>query len=387
MEKNNLDFCVEDDKKKIFSLIFDKEENYIRITCKDLDSKSNEMFTNELSLNEWKTSSAFLSSIENLNDVFNKIKVLKGLDFSIKKRKNEIELKIKFADKYNAYPVKIKLVEKKIFKSKNLEKNENIIIGNDKNKKLEERMDILEDHLQKILLSLPFNSFDNSLYQLEKVFNTLDSYELISKREYLGFINSGIKHYYDKNIRDCNLICKYPPIDNNNNPYIFKEQLNYLKYPLIIVKTMQNKIFGTFYEKNNNQMFIAGGGAQMAYSNNYGFGQFQLFDSREQKNKSFIFSLGNKLKIFFSDDEDSYKKPDFLINYNSNRLFYGNEYISPINGFGNTTPIITANYSTKTMQTTYTNNKCQHLMVLFVLVTMKLINMQIQINVDLRLFK
>ena len=120
---------------------------------------------------------------------------------------------------------------------------------------------------------------------------------------------------------------------------------------------MQNKIFGTFYEKNNNQMFIAGGGAQMAYSNNYGFGQFQLFDSREQKNKSFIFSLGNKLKIFFSDDEDSYKKPDFLINYNSNRLFYGNEYISPINGFGNTTPIITANYSTKTMQTTYTNNQ------------------------------
>ena len=90
MERNNLDFCVEDDKKKIFSLIFDKEENYIRITCKDLDSKSNEMFVNELSLNEWKTSSAFLSSIENLNDVFDKIKDLKGLDFSIKKTKNEI---------------------------------------------------------------------------------------------------------------------------------------------------------------------------------------------------------------------------------------------------------------------------------------------------------
>ena len=73
---------------------------------------------------------------------------------------------------------------------------------------LYEDIDKLNESLESFI-SDRYNSFDINLCELEKVFNNLKYSDLISKREYLGFINSGIKKLFKKNIADCILAYKF----------------------------------------------------------------------------------------------------------------------------------------------------------------------------------
>ena len=207
---NSITEKVIDDGNIIFSVTFITKSNFIQIECNNINS--NEKYIKNLSLEDWKDLNNYFFSLNNLSNIFKKIDKLKNQEFSIVKEKNEILLKFNVYDEYQSYPVAIALEENKNDKSKVLETNkiieENKILKNEK-KSLEERIEILEDYINKFILSLPYNSFDINLCELEKVFNNLKYSDLISKREYLGFINSGIKKLFKKNIADCILAYKF----------------------------------------------------------------------------------------------------------------------------------------------------------------------------------
>ena len=209
-----LEFCVQDNSNNIYSIIFIMKQNtFIRIECNDIESQFNEKYVNELCLNEWKNYGQFFSSFINIFEIFNIFNKMSNFDFSINKmNENEIFLKIKFTDKYRTYPVTIILQEIKIYKPKIYEIKNSVVEQNplkNEHKSLEERIEILEDCINKMKLSISFNSFDDTLYELEKVFTNLGSYDLIWKRQYLGFINSGIKTLFKTNIRNCFLVYKF----------------------------------------------------------------------------------------------------------------------------------------------------------------------------------
>ena len=319
MEAKQLEFPIRDYDNNNFKINFILKENYIQIKCNPVNS--NEKYIKNFSLEDWRKLNDFLSSFRNIKDIYNQLEKLKKNDFNINKQQNQIRLTIIFQNS----PVTINI---EVFKENNLnELKQNEIIEEykilkDKNEKLEKRIEILEDFINMVKLSLPFNSFDLSLYELEYVFKKLDSKELISKKEHLGLINSGVKKLFKKNISECILIYKFIPKDNNDIPNIFREYCEGLDNVLIILKTMNNKIFGSFYNNNNYN------------NNNYKTQDFgnnkKIFDTRNYSSDSFIFSF-DKNKIYYSDifHKDSNENPGFLLNFNyKSSLFYGNEFIN-----------------------------------------------------------
>ena len=324
------EFCFESENT-IFSLIFRMKSNSIHIECKDIESQSNEKYINELLLKDWKDYNNYLSSFNNISDIFHLIEKLDLKDFSITKEKNQLNLTIKFSDFYHHYPVNIMLDNINSIKTKDIKSNksndsieENIILK-DKDKELEKRTEMLEDQLKKLKIILCYNLIDVTLLELDNVFNNLESKDLISKREHLGFINSGIKKIFKNNIANCRLVFKFPTKDNNiynNVPNIIRAKCEGLKNPLIIVKTTNLKVFGALYAKNN--------------LNNQSIGNNQInnmietiFDSRYYTRNSFIFSLDN-FKIYYSDPSYKYlcENPEFEIKYNKYKTYFlGNEYV------------------------------------------------------------
>ena len=304
---NNKEFIAySKDDNYNFSIYILLKENTIIIESTDLenDSNSKNNFINELFLNDWKKLNKELNSFENINQIFSLFDRLENKDFSIIKDNNKTKLKITLEDKWQKYPVMIILNEYKDEEKNNNMIEENAILKNDK-EYLEKRIEMLEDEINKIKLSLPFNLFDNTLYKLEKVYNELDSTEIITKRKYLGLINSGIKNIFDKNIKVCSLAYIFSK-GNEQNLYQFSEKCQKLENLLIIIKTMSNRSFGAFFKKKTS----------------FGMFNYQMnnFNSKYyNNNNSFIFSL-DKMKIYYNDllYKDSYEEPYFSLYYDEN---------------------------------------------------------------------
>ena len=362
INKNNTiteKIIVQDDM--IFSVQFITKQNSIQIECNK--TNSNEKYIINLTLKDWKDLNNYLSSLNNISNIFNQIEKLDNKEFSIVKEKNEIKLEIKFYDEYQSYPVIITLEENKNNKSKDLESNEiieeNKILKN-KNKSLEERIEVLEDYINKFILSLPYNSFDINLYELEKVFHNLKHSDLMSNRECLGFINSGIKKLLKKKIADCTLAYKFTQKENKNVPKKFREICENLNNILIIVKTYNDKTFGAFYKKDINDKYNDNNNISNypIYSQNNHIIE-NMFDSRKYIKNAFVFSL-DKSKIYYSDDsfKDLYENPGFQIKYDNNEAYlFGNEYkVDHLNYINNQNRIIGYEHIVKQYQTPINNN-------------------------------
>ena len=340
----HLEFIAHEDNNYNFSINLFLKENIIVIESTDLenDPYSKNKFINELFLIDWKKLNKDFNSFNNVDEIFFLFNNIKNTDFFIIKDNNETKLKIILEDKCNKYPVMITLNKDKNKENNIINNNiieENIILKNDK-KNLEEKIEMLEDEINKIKYSLPFNLFDDTLYVLEKVFNNLDSFEIISKREYLGVINSGIKKIFKKNIKSCSLAYIFSK-GNDQNLYQFSEKCQKLENLLIIIKTMNNKTFGGFFHKINPPFFYeAGEGDYFGMYNNH----INIFYSKNyNNNNSFIFSLDKK-KIYYNDlfYKDSYEEPNFSIYYDeNNKCFMGeeykNEFVIPRNNYFNNT--------------------------------------------------
>ena len=341
-EKNMIEFLAKYNDDKYFQVNFFLKENIIRIETIDTTQNSGNKFINELTLEDWINLNQYFASFNSVNEIFQKLDKMKSENFSIVKNEKITNLKIKFDNKY-ILPILLPLKEVKLIKKNNLNDNniieENEDLKNDK-KDLVDRINYLEDELNKIKLSLPFNLFDDTLYELENVYNNLDSSELISKRQYLGlkFI-----------------------IGQDKNLSKFWEKYQNINNILLIIKTTKNRIFGVFYQKYPYGQNIGYYGAKFGtsakvpmYNENsfyqsspYGYGagevevagyapQF-IFDSKNYKNNSFIFSLDNK-KIYYSDlfHNDSYEEPNFNVQYDrNNSIFKGMEYESYNNSNNN----------------------------------------------------
>lgn len=213
MESNQIELYVDDFDNNYFTIFIILKENNIQIKCNPIDS--NEKYIKDVSLEDWKNLNNYFSSFRDIKEIFARLNKLKNNDCSIKKEKNLISLKIKFYDKFQNYSIKINIEEaKEVIEDKSKGPNlngiieENNFLKND-NKNLVKRIENLEDFIHKFQLSLPFNSIDLSLYELENIFQNLVSQELISEKKNLGLINSGIKKIFKKNISECILIYKF----------------------------------------------------------------------------------------------------------------------------------------------------------------------------------
>ena len=316
MELSQFELCIDDFDNNYFATFFILKGNAIQIKCNQIDS--NEKYIRDVSLDDWKYINNYFCSFRNIKEIFERLRKLKNNDYMRKKEKSLISLKMKFYDRLQNYSATININEIKDDKSEEFKPNE-IMKENKNNENLIKRIEILEDFINKLKKSLPFNSIDLSLYELENVFNNLDSKELISKKENLGLINSGIKKLFKQNISDCILTYKFTTKDNNDIPNIFRTKCEGFKNNLIIIKSMNDKIFGFFYKEENN-------------NNNYWAGDFQnietIFDTRNYSSNSFVFSF-SKDKIYYSDNsqKDLYESPGFSLKFNYNRKsFFGNEY-------------------------------------------------------------
>ena len=321
----------------------------IETTDLDNDTKSKNKFINELLLKDWQKLNKDLHSFDNINQIFSLFDNIQNKDFSIIKDNNKTKLKMILEDKWHRYPVTIILNEYKDIKNNNNIIEENVIIQNDKDY-LEKKIEMLEDEINKIKLSIPFNLFDNTLYVLEKVYNELDSTEIISNRKYLGLINSGIKKIFDKNIKAFHLEYNFAK-GNKQNLYQFSEKCQKLENLLIVIKTMNNTTFGAFFKKNNSRNFY---GAVSFGMSNYCMHNFNSKDYNN--NNSFIFSL-DKMRIYYNDlfYKDSCEEPYFSIYYDeNNKCFKGKEYKSELSFPRNT--VASSNCSTYSTNNNSTQN-------------------------------
>lgn len=233
---NKCEFIVECDFN-IFAINIFLKANIIKIET--INTDSNKKYVNELTLKDWINLNKFLSSFQNIKEIYKKIKEMNNDDFSIVKNDNIIiNLKIKFIDRFQSYPTLIPLKEdgkkeEEFNISNKLEENKPLKIDRED---LEKRVEELEDFINKFKFSLPFMDFDISLYELEKVYNNLDSLEIISNRRHLGFINSGIKSIFKKNIKDFTLRYKFI-VGQNSELWILNQYLNLsniLNFPNLI---------------------------------------------------------------------------------------------------------------------------------------------------------
>ena len=137
-------------------------------------------------------------------------------------------------------------------KTKDLIESNNIKIANNNLEERIRKLEYLYNDINKIILSLPYNSFDDSLYELDRVYHKLPKNCLIKNKKYLGLINNELKKIYKKNIFECEL--NFQLSHKINNPdKDFQEIIKSLKNILIIIKTLNGNIFGFFYSNSPNQ--------------------------------------------------------------------------------------------------------------------------------------
>ena len=260
--KNKKEIVIQFSNDSVFSILFTKKTYNIEIECNDILSEEQDKYFNSLNERDWNKLSLF-KSYNNIDDIFGEIEKLDEKKISLKQQNDNMLLKITLLNQFSS---EILLYNSEDYKNNinnsipefeelkiNKIINENI---KTENNNLEERIEKLEylykNIYEKIIKSLPYNSFDDSLYELDRVYHKLPKNCLIKNKKYLGLINNELKKIYKKNIFECEL--NFQLSHKINNPdKDFQEIIKSLKNILIIIKTLNGNIFGFFYSNSPNQ--------------------------------------------------------------------------------------------------------------------------------------
>ena len=260
--KNKKEIVIQFSNDSVFSILFTKKTYNIEIECNDILSEEQDKYFNSLNKRDWNKLSLF-KSYNNIDDIFGEIEKLDEKNISLKQQNDNMLLKITLLNQFSS---EILLYNSEDYKNNinnsipefeelkiNKIINENI---KTENNNLEERIEKLEylykNIYEKIIKSLPYNSFDDSLYELDRVYHKLPKNCLIKNKKYLGLINNELKKIYKKNIFECEL--NFQLSHKINNPdKDFQEIIKSLKNILIIIKTLNGNIFGFFYSNSPNQ--------------------------------------------------------------------------------------------------------------------------------------
>ena len=260
--KNKKEIVIQFSNDSVFSILFTKKTYNIEIECNDILSEEQDKYFNSLNKRDWNKLSLF-KSYNNIDDIFGEIEKLDEKKISLKQQNDNMLLKITLLNQFSS---EILLYNSEDYKNNinnsipefeelkiNKIINENI---KTENNNLEERIRKLEylykNIYEKIIKSLPYNSFDDSLYELDRVYHKLPKNCLIKNKKYLGLINNELKKIYKKNIFECEL--NFQLSHKINNPdKDFQEIIKSLKNILIIIKTLNGNIFGFFYSNSPNQ--------------------------------------------------------------------------------------------------------------------------------------
>lgn len=141
------------------------------------------------------------------------------------------------------------------------------------NKKLKNKLNCIENEFMnyknEMKLNFTYNSLDINSYKLDNIFKTLSCRDIIQNRDEFGLINSGFQQLFKKNIVVFEGIFKSK--NNESNYQEISSLFNNYNYLVIVILTKDNKRFGAFYEKNNNnynQMNVINNNYPVANQNN-----------------------------------------------------------------------------------------------------------------------
>jgi hypothetical protein len=196
-----------------------------------------------------------------------------------------------------------------------------------------------ENYKQTMNLNCYYNQFDINAYQLDNIYNSLGSKDIIQTKEEFGLINRGIRHFFNKNIVGCQ--GKFKSINDEFDPLQFKAILNQLEFFVLLVSLKEkayNRRFGIFCNKSynnmnslmvmnnlNNQMNKMNLGIGMGMGminnknniyekNNNDSENETIFDSSLYLMSCFLFTFED-LKIYYKENKINVD-PNFILKYN-----------------------------------------------------------------------
>jgi hypothetical protein len=108
-----------------------------------------------------------------------------------------------------------------------------------------------ENYRQTMELNCFYNQFDINAYQLDKIYNSLES-RIIQSKEEFGLINRGYRHLFNKNIVSFQQI--YSSSNDEFELSQFEGVFNQLEYFILLVSLRENSYrrrFGIFCSKNH----------------------------------------------------------------------------------------------------------------------------------------
>ena len=236
-------------------------------------------------------------------------------------------------------------------------KKENRFLNNKLNR-IEEKLKELELFKSQMYLNCYYNQFDLNAYKLDDIFNSINS-NIIQQKEEFGLINKGIRHLFNKNIKNFELIFQKVEKDEFDLS-TFKNMFDNLTYSVLFVSTKvgnNTRRFGAFINNNlndnnltlnpnmnnmnntrnnsmgNNSNMMNNNGNNNNMMNNMGNNNFpqridlneeNIFNSSSSSKKSFVFSF-DSLDIYFKEEINKCV-PGFSIIYNKRyKSFLGNE--------------------------------------------------------------
>ena len=317
------------DDKNIYNLDIFKKEKEIQIKFNNTENGSDEVYSCIKTLDDIKSTTQF----DDINEFYEFCEKINVNNCNYKKLENYYILKIKIGIKTielileEDIKIDINSLEDVKKELMNLKRKNHLL--EEKVKSLEEQVILLEEkdkcNQNKMDLNFFYNCLDINAYELDNIFNNLES-SIIKTKEDFGLINRGIKFLLNKKI--VSLLFKYKSNNEELNLTNIKEIFDNLEYFLIVIMTKDRKRFGAFChnsdnnKNNNNNNNINFNNINNNIHNNFNLNQNNINNDINKNpnnmNNNFIPNMNNNFNQNMNNNFNQNMNNNFNQNLNNN---------------------------------------------------------------------
>ena len=309
------------DDKNIYNLDIFKKEKEIQIKFNNTENGSDEVYSCIKTLDNIKSTTQF----DDINEFYEFCKKINVNNCNYKKVENYYILKIKIGIKTielileEDIKIDINSLEDVKKELMNLKRKNHLL--EEKVKSLEEQVILLEEkdkcNQNKMDLNFFYNCLDINAYELDNIFNHLES-SIIKTKEDFGLINRGIKFLLNKKI--VSLQFKYKSNNEELNLANIKEIFDNLEYFLIVIMTKDRKRFGAFCQNpyNNNDDGINFNNINNNINNNFNLNQNNINNDINQNRNNMNNNFNQNMNNNFNQNMNNNFNQNMNNNFNQN---------------------------------------------------------------------